>query len=218
MKTLLILFLSLTSLSASADFIFTPGATVTGPYQSAEENLAGKEVVDANTGAGLLVNLDWIVFSPLTIGIGLGYQARSATVQYKNFFATANDLDAAMIQLTAEAGAKLRFINLKRFKTFIGGGLTVGVVSFTFNENKFESITGSSNGFEESESQSYSGIYLDAGFEYIFSNSGGLRLSGKYVEMETQEFVNLDNQSLTIDYFSVALQYMHYVNWDFFWK
>lgn len=218
MKTLIFLISILISFNAFADFILSPGVTLSSPFKSYEEDSTAKAILDADAGAGLLLNLDWIVFGPLTLGVGVGYQARSARVQYKNDIATANDLDVSMIGINAEVGTKIRIINFKRFKTFIGGGLTVGSKILTYDENDFEFKTGSRNGFVESESKSYNGIYLDAGFEYILSNKSGIRLSGKYTELETAKFDNLNNESLTIDSLAYSIQYMHYVNWDFFWK
>lgn len=218
MKTFLAVLILSNPLNALADFIFSPGVDVTGPLKSYEEADNGKKTLDSNAGFGFVLNLDWIVFKPLTLGIGVGYHGSSGKTQFKNNFSSAYDLDTTLINLNIDAGAKLRIINLKKIKMFIGGGLTTGILGMTFDKDKFEDITGSTTGFEESESQSYSGMFVDAGFEYILSNKSGLRLTYRRVEIETQEFENLDKSSLNIDHYSIALQYMHYVNWDFFWK
>lgn len=206
------------SFNSYADFIFTPGVFGTMPMDSDEKASSGKKVLDTNGGGGFLVNLDWIVFSPLTIGFGAGYSGRAGKVQYKNADATANDLNASVTQFNLEAGAKLRLINTKYFKVFVGGGAMLGSMIMTFDEEKFEAITGSDNGFEEGETKGYNGYYLDAGVEYILSNTGGLRFSAKKNSIDTGEYENLDNKALTLDYMSYSIQYMHYVNWDFFWK
>lgn len=75
----------------------------------------------------------------------------------------------------------------------------------TVDEDDFEDIMGSTNGFQDSEAQSYNGMLLETGLEYILSNKSGLRLNGKYVEIETAKFDNLDDNSLTIDHYTISL-------------
>ena len=196
MKLPLLFILLIFSNQVFADFIFTPGACLSVPFSSEEKNSSKSNIIEANAGIGLQANLDWIVFGPLTLGLGLGYQARSAEVQYQNAIATANDLSASMVQFSGDVGTKLRIINFRRFKMYLGAGLNIGSLSMSFDEKDFKTTTGSKDGFEESESRSYNGRYFDAGIEYIISNTGGLRISAKQTDIETAKFVNLNNERL----------------------
>ena len=202
---------------ARADFILSPGAGIATSGQS-DEMSGGKPTLKNGGGFGILANMDWRIFSPLTIGVGLGYYSHSGETQYKNTEATANKLDTQMGQFNFEAGAKLRFINFKKFKIFVGGGFSAGNLALTFDEDDFEDTTGALTGFERSESKGYTGYYWDAGVEYIFSNTSGLRISLKEQHIKTKEFENLNNQQINLEFVNVNVQYMHYVNWDFFFK
>lgn len=202
---------------AKADFILSPGAGFSTAGKS-DESLNGRDVLKTSSGVGLVANMDWIVFRPLTIGIGAGYYSHISEVQYQNDQAIANKLDATMGQLNFEVGAKLRFINFKRFKVFIGGGLSAGNLSLSFDQDDFEETTGGENGYEMRESKSYTGHYWDAGIEYIFSNTSGLRISVKDQTIKSKKFENLGDKELNLEFVNVNIQYMHYVNWDFFFK
>lgn len=89
-------------------------------------------------------------------------------------------------------------------------------MSLQFDAKDFEKKVGNTNGFEDSESKSYSGHYFDAGVEYIFSNTSGLRVSGRRETISTEKYENLGSERLTLEYYTMAIQYMHYVNWDLF--
>jgi hypothetical protein len=203
--------------SARADFILSPGAEVTSAWNSLEKS-ADQSLLKSNVGFGLLGNMEWRIFSPLSFGIGFGYSSRAGSANYQNSINQTTQLDTSIAQFNAEAGVKLRFINTKRIKVFVGGGLNLGSMMLVFDEDDYFFKNGTLNGFNRSESKGYNGHYFDAGIEYIINNKNALRLSAKHQEIKTKAFENLDNRSLSYKYTSVSIQYMHYVSWSFFVK
>lgn len=213
-QTIIALFiLSLTSL-ARADLILSPGGFLTLPATSDQKNFIHKDIADFSAGAGLMIGMEFIKLGPLTIGIGAAYSGRSGKTQFSNSQATVENLETSMTQISADAGAKFRFVNSKKFKIFAGGGLLAGSMVMQFDDKDFEKKVGSIIGFEESETKSYSGHYFDAGIEYIFSNTSGLRVSARRETIRTEKYENLGKERLDLEYYNIAIQYMHYVNWD----
>ena len=214
---LFVLLIFLTIPIARADLILSPGAGIATGMESDQES-SGKSILNTSSGIGLQANAEWIPFRALTLGFGLGYFSHSGKTQFQNSQATVNELDTRVAQLNFEAGAKLRLINLRRFKVFVGGGVTLGSLNMNFDKSDFEEKKGDEVGYVMNESQSYNGYYLDTGVEYIFSNTSGLRVSLKNQRIKTSEFENLNNKELNLSTTNLLVQYMHYVNWDLFFK
>lgn len=213
---LILLSLSLTH-SARADFILSPGAEVTSAWKSLEKS-SDQHLLKGNLGFGLIGSMEWRIFSPLSFGIGLGYSSRAGSSNYQNNINQTTQLDTSIAQFNAEAGVKLRFINTKRIKVFIGGGLSLGSIMLTFDEDDYLFKNDTLNGLNRSESKGYNGHYFDAGVEYIINNKNALRFSAKHQEIKTKAFENIDNRSLSYKYTAFSIQYMHYVSWSFFVK
>lgn len=212
MRITLGLLLLLGCTSARADFILSTGLAVGTPLDSNEKAANGERVLDASAGGGLQLGAEWNILPFMSFVVTGGYRARTGEVQYQNETASVADLDATIWQLHVDTGARLRFINLKRFRTYVGGGLTVGYFGALFDEDDFEETVGNKTGFEESESKPYTGTYADAGIEYILNKKSALRLFGKYTKFKTGEFENLGKERLTLDYAVFGIQYMYYVD------
>jgi hypothetical protein len=189
----------------------------TSAFKSDEEGANGKNVLKTNVGLGFVGNIDWL-FGPVSLGLGAGWSSRAAKTQYNFETNTADNLDANISQFFLDAGLRLRIINAQRFKWYVGGGYTVGSMAISYDEEKYKDITGTKDGLEKAETKGYSGLFLETGFEYIMSNTSGLRFSAKHQSFESNEYRTLGNKSVTSDYAIFGIQYMHYVNWDFFWK
>lgn len=219
-KSILLLLILFPWAFARADFIFAPGLQALSADQSEEENAIGKSHLNLGGGGGFLADLEFLA-GPLGLNIELGWTGHgNSKAQYNNTNTgvAANDLKASGTLLTGFVGPRLRIINLKRFKTFIGGGLLTGLLFITYDEKDFDKKVGNTDGFKDSESRSLSGHYLEAGFEAILTNKSAFRLAGKSISYETKSFETLGDNKLSFQQFSVAVQYMHYVDWSFFWK
>jgi len=200
-----------------ADFILSPGVELTSTMKS-EEKEGNSNLLKGDVGFGFVGSMEWRLISPLSFGIGLGYSSRTGHSLFQNQDVTLTDLQTTISQFNAEAGIKLRIINTRKVKLFIGGGISIGSMALTFDKDDFIDRTHSLIGFESGETKGYQGHYFDAGIEYIINNKNALRFSAKHQQIETDDFENLNNQSVSLSNTSFSIQYMHYVSWSFFVK
>lgn len=211
--------------SAWADFIVAPGVVANSAFRSEEKDSHNQNVLKSNGGAGLEGNFELIFLKVLTLNMGAAYTAGSAKTQY-NYTNASNpsqtaqvaDLEAATNQISAFAGPRLRFISTKRLKVFGGGGVITGALNLTYNEDKFTEATGNKNGFKDHEALPFNGSYYEGGFEYILNNKGGLRFLVRNVTHKSKKYETLGNSRITSHYLQFGIQYIHYVNWKFFWR
>lgn len=213
MHYLAILLLFFCTTNAQADFILSPGIVINGPFSS-DEKRGNEKIVEADSGVGLLGNIEWML-GPFTVGLGAGYfGGRTAKVQYQNDEASAAHLETSISQFQGEAFLRFRFINTKRFKWYVGGGAFAGSMTLSFDQKNFEEITGNDDGFNWKESKNYTGNFIESGIEYIMTNKSALRILARQNNLKTDEFENLGSQSLTISHSSFGIQYLHYVDWS----
>lgn len=218
LKPILILLLSLFPLISIADIILSPGAAVTSAYKSDELDDSGIRILKMQSSFGLEADFEVVILKILTLNIGGMYFAGSGESQYDFKSTTASGLDTTSVVVAGMIGPRLRFINFKRFKMFLGGGYLFGSQNLTYDEDEFEDITGNTTNFESNDSASFKGSYLEGGMEYVMTNVSALRLSGRQLKYETNEFRTLGQKQLSVSPFQVAVQYLHYINWGFFWK
>jgi hypothetical protein len=198
--------------SARADFILSSGLG-SGTDISSEQKLNGERVLNANSGGGLTLGIDWIAIPSVSFAITGGFQLRQGQVQYQNDEVSVNNLETAVSHFYLDEGIRWRFVNNQRFKVFAGGGLTFGYFSLVFDKDDFKKQTGgSTTGYEETEGKGQAGLYAETGVEYIFSNVSGVRLFAKYAKIHTGNFDNLADKDLTMENTNINLQYIHYVN------
>lgn len=224
-RLLTFLFLSSFSHQALADFIFSPGVIAPLPNESTNNNSAGDPWLKMDTGFGFLLDVEPILFGPVSLNFGVSYSASTAEANYfytnsKNASDTGSmkELSTSASNFQSVLGPRLRWINFKKFKSYIGGGILVGILGLTYDEDEYAFFNGSKIGFEESEVNSFNGYYTEAGFEYIMSNKSALRLSGRNHRYKTQKFETLGDKKISFNNFQAAIQYMHYVDFSFFWK
>ncbi|MFP5491465.1 MAG: outer membrane beta-barrel protein [Bacteriovoracia bacterium] len=109
-------------------------------------------------------------------------------------------------------GARLRFINFKVFRMFVGGGYQQGFLSLTYDKDDFKERQDSTEGFEEFERQSLKGYFMEGGLEYIFSAESGIRLSVRRTITKTEKFVTLADERLKFDQISFGGTFIQYVD------
>src|SRR5690606_590651 len=71
--------------------------------------------------------------------------------------ATVPDLETNTTTLLGFLGPRVRFIDMKYFKAFIGGGLARGFLYLSYNEDKFILATGGKIGFRQGEDRDLEG-------------------------------------------------------------
>lgn len=109
-------------------------------------------------------------------------------------------------------GARLRFINFKVFRMFVGGGIQQGFLSLTYDKDDFKERQDSTEGYEEFERQGLKGYFMEGGLEYIFSPEAGIRLSVRRTISKTEKFVTLADERLKFDQISFAGTFIQYVD------
>lgn len=218
LKPFIILLLIFLPLLSKADVILSPGAVVTSSYKSDEMDSSGVELLKVGSSFGLEADFEIVILKILTLNIGGMYFAGNGESQYDFKSTTASGLDTASVVVAGVVGPRLRFINFKRFKMFLGGGYLFGSQNLTYDKEEFETITGNTTNFESSDSASFKGHYLEGGMEYVMSNVSALRLTGRQLKYQSNEFRTLGAEQISVSPFQVAVQYLHYINWGLFWK
>ncbi|MFL5785125.1 MAG: hypothetical protein ACJ76H_10970 [Bacteriovoracaceae bacterium] len=212
MKIVITILLIMFCSSARADFILSSGVG-SGTKISSDEKLHGERVLNANSGGGFILGVDYVALPSVSFSITGGFQLRKGQVQYQNDTVRVDNLETAVSQFYLDEGVRWRFVNRERFRMFAGSGVTLGYFSLVFDKDDFKKLTGgSTTGYHESEGSGQAGLYGEVGAEYFFNKVSGARLLAKYEKVRTGAFDNLADKSLTFEYATFHLQYIHYVN------
>lgn len=215
-KSHALLLTLLFALPLYAQIFISPGVSLTLPHASDEKNSSGVELLKLRRSLGIDVDAEWMIWGPLSINISGLWRGGEATSQY--FYTNpSNPLDTATIEdlktnastLGGFAGGRLRFLDKKYFKIFIGGGLTTGILYLTYDQNEFEVDNGSMIGFKEKEDQNFHGHYIEGGIELFSTKGGALRILGRQSKQKTKKFETLNNRSINIANQQLSIQYMH---------
>lgn len=203
---------------ALADFVASAGL-VGGKLQSEQESTNGKPIIDASTYIGFRGEAEFghpfaTLFASFEVGRG------SAKTQYDfqnddvpSDQATVNDLDTSLIMSRASAGLRLRLIKLKTFRLYAGGGGEYGIMNLTYDKEHFKSKNaGSSNGFEETETQNFRGGFLQAGMEFIIDNDSGFRVQVQKDYFKTDEFETLNEKKIKFSPVTFSVTFMQYID------
>ena len=132
--------------------------------------------------------------------------------------ATVANLNATTTTVTGSFGARLRLINAKSFKLFVGGGLIFGGLWLSTSEQDFKDKTGNSNGYKDIDTSSIAGNYFDAGAEYRWNDKNGLRLIAKKNAFSSTKFKTLGDKKVISTFYQCGVYYVHIVDFSFFWK
>jgi hypothetical protein len=220
MKKVLIILLTILSLDSHGRFFISPGVSLTQPHQTEELNSRGEELVDFKTGLGLELDIEVIIWGPFSLNIGGTWRGGEATSQY-DYSNPDNPLDTAQMEnlktnyssITGMGGGRLRFINLKKIKSYIGAGISQGTLHLSFDENRFILNNGDKVGYQEKEDQSFSGHYMELGLEILSGEGGSLRISGRKTEMKSKAFEALGRRKISTTPVQVSIQYVHPIKW-----
>lgn len=194
----------------------SPGVSATLPHKTDELNTEGKELVDFKIGLGLNLDLEVVLWGPISINLTGIWRGGEATSEY-NYTNKKNPLDTARVSgiktnysaILGLVGARFRFINLEKIKSYVGGGAIRGNQYLTYDENRFILTNGDKIGFEEKEERSFQGHYMEAGLEFFAGKGGSLRISGKKSKITTDKYETLGNRVLTMQPIQLTIQYVH---------
>lgn len=225
MKLLFFCVCILSSGQSFAGIILGPGAFASGSSRSIEKDANNANYLKTNAGFGLAGDFEVILYGPLSVNLGLQYVSSSAEVQYDYNLppgalsdGKATDLETQASQFYLTLGPRIRFLNLSGFKAYIGGGLVFGNIVLVYDKQDFKSKTSNTNGFEDSESQSFEGSYLEGGIEIGIHKNNAIRVAARKLEVDAKKFETLNNSELTYDFMTFSVQYLHYFDWNFFFK
>jgi len=212
---LLILFLLVSSESWGKIYL-SPGVSATLPHKTDELNSEGKEFVDFKVGLGLNLDFEIVLWGPISLNLTGIWRGGEATSQY-DYTNKNNPLDTAKVggiktnysSILGNLGARFRFIDFEKIKSYVGGGLIRGNQYLTYDENRFILTNGDKIGYQEKEERSFQGHYMEAGLELLAGKGGSLRVSGKKSKIRTDKFETLGNRELTIHPIQLTIQYVH---------
>lgn len=203
---------------AIADFVASAGL-VGGKLQSEQESAAGKPIIDASTYVGFRGEAEFgHPFATLFASFEVGRGSARTQYNYQNDNipadqATVNNLDTSILMSRASAGLRLRIIKLKTFRLYAGGGGEYGLMNLTYDKEHFKSKnSGSSNGFEESETQNLRGGFLQAGMEFIIDNDSGFRVQVQKDYLKTDEFETLNEKKIKFSPVTFSVSFMQYID------
>ena len=211
-----ILFLALIfPVLSHAGIIGTIGGSIIGGYQSDAKNAAGKNLLDATGTLGLTAEVEFpILGNFLTAHVGLLYSRMGAKTQYfdPKTAVTAVDQESQISNTDGFLGARVRFINFKHLKIFLGGGGVFGNAKLEHDAGHYREQNGGNlpTGFKEIEEVSKWGHYLETGVDFVFTKTSTLRFSGRLITTETERFETLNNKSVEGTYFATSIMYSHY--------
>lgn len=128
---------------------------------------------------------------------------------YANNPGVAISFDAQIYQLAL--GLKKKFFSESWFRPYVEGGGLFGYFELKHNPAGNIACTGTCanpNGFKRDDTLAAFGYYGEAGVEIDFAENYGVRVGGRYQEMETREFETLGNQKIKFStlVFQFALQ------------
>lgn len=189
------------------------GLTGLGGVEADAETTNGKKVFDADGTLGYTAGIEYPMLKNfLTINANIFYGKWQGKSQYNdvNSGIQATDQESSLSLTTALLGARIRPINFKHWRIFVGGGGMFGTAKLRHDKANYEENHGTApSSFKEVEKVNASGHYLEAGTEFIFSNVSGIRLTAQQVSMDTQKFKTLD-KSIRSNFFTGSIQYIHY--------
>lgn len=211
----IILFLTLSSV-ANAGFIGSVGGAFSSGFESVDYKATNdKSFLTLDGGAGLIFEGE-LPLSFLSISASFSTADQKGKTEFvRSNGSIISELETEADSLLASASLRLRFINFKRFKLFIGGGPTFGTVKLQFDKTDFTNKGGPSSEYKEEESFGTYGGHFEIGSEWIVDKKQAVRGYVKLVDTKTGKVDAFGDKSISIDYAQFMLQYMYYFDWKF---
>lgn len=216
MKLLFIIFIVLPTV-AKADFVASAGL-VGGRLESEETSSRNEPLLEVPTYIGFKGEAEFghpyvTFFGSFDLGTGSGkteYDYQNPSIPPDQ--AQVNGLDTRIYLSRLSLGIRLKLIKLKTYRMYAGGGLEYGIMNLLYDEDHFESRTGSSTGFQESERQNFRGGFAQFGMEFIIDNNSGFRIQVQKDYFRTDEFETLGNETLKFEPTTFSVSFMQYID------
>lgn len=158
-------------------------------------------------------------FKYLTLNVSGAYSFGTADSDYKftnpstpSTPYTAQGLETTLGLLRLGIGARLMLLRSQKFRFFAGGGGLYGALALMYDKDEYLWKTGSTNGLKSTEAQTFNGSYLEAGMDYIFTKTVGMRLLYQRSFLKTDAFETLNNKELDLQTNYFSLNYIQYVD------
>lgn len=213
MKSLTFL-ICLIPLFAQAGVILNGGLSGITELKSEAENSAGKSLFDGDGTLGYNLGAELPVLNNfLSFNLNFLYGRMEGKSQY---FERATNLQISdqksyLSNTESMVGIKIRPVNFKYLKFFIGGGGILGNKKLRHDKDDYVERFGTlPSSFKEIEKKKSWGHYLEAGTEIGLSKNGGLRLGAQLLNQSTERFTTLNKKSINGSYAVYSLTYIHY--------
>lgn len=198
-----------------AEFNLAPGAGLTLPHVSQQVDARGEDLISFDQGLGLALDVEYRL-GLFSLNIGALWRGSEAVTQYfytnpKDPFdtAAAQDLKTNTTTLMGYFGPRLRLLDLKYYKIFLGAGLARGMLYLTFNEDQFVLSTGSKTGFREGEDRDLEGHYYEGGLDIQSRRGGALRFLVRHTDVKSMPFTTLSDRRIVLITTELTVQYVH---------
>ncbi|WPU64431.1 hypothetical protein [Peredibacter starrii] len=212
MKFFLCILLLLGAISARADFVAGIG------LEGSTSGESNRGEFRHNSLFGVRGDFE-IGFKYLTLHLSGAYSFGTADSDYQltdpnnaSNTATAEGLETTLGLLRLGVGARLMLIRSQRFRFFAGGGGLYGALALMYDKDEYYWKTGSTNGLKSTEAQALKGSYLEAGMDFIFTKTVGMRLLYQKTFLQTDAFETLNNKELDLQTNYFSLNYIQYVD------
>lgn len=161
-----------------------------------------KDKVDVDNVYYLMGGFDAKIGGPLFFTIGAAVTESNGKLDYDYLGEDSvqyqvDDLDYSSSSTEYFAGIKLRIINTKYLKFFIGGGGLYGEARFKYDAAANATLVGQGSFYEEEQKGvNYGGYYASSGFDIMFGNQNGIRFGSRFSEGRTDRINALDKKHL----------------------
>lgn len=213
----LCLFIFTFTSNARAGFILAAGASFNSGNSTEGKASNDKSLVNVDSGTGIILEgeIPFLAgfFSLTSSALFLD---QDGVVQYNSSNSVfVPDVKTKASTIMGTIGARVRFINFKKFKLFVGGGGMAGNVKMKFDQESFTSSGGVVAQFREEEIASSWGGYLEAGTEYIINNKAAVRAAVRLVDSKTKDYDRIAGKKLELDYAMFNLSVLYNFDWKF---
>ncbi len=210
----LFFILCLFPLFAHAGLILSIGPSGVSGIESKAENSAGKKFYDGDGTLGYNVGVEFpMLRNYLSFKIDFFYARMYGKSQYQDRVTglQISDQKSFLSNTDGLIGLKIRPVNMKYLKLFVGAGGVIGTMKLRHDKEDYEERFGTPpSNFKEIEKAQNWGHYFEAGTEIIFTKKSGIRLGGQLVNKSSERFATLNKKSINGSYANISLQYIHY--------
>lgn len=217
MKVIIALLIFFTTQNAQAGIVLAAGGAFSGGHDSEEKAINEKELLVLDSSLGILLDAEIPFLGGFfSVNSSLFLSEQDGIGQYVTTNNTLiSDLKTKGSTVVGMVGGRLRLLNFKKFKLFIGGGGLAGSLNLEFDKKDFLSKGGIEANFREQERASSWGAYAEVGTEYIVNKKSAVRAGVRLMDVNTQSFKTMGSNRIDMDYALFTLSYMHYFDWKF---